>query len=144
MKKFALLFVFVLLVGVVAVAGANDVAGGPPNPIDIAFQMPDGSPYCDGMTMNHQLPNGYAISGSFCGCDTTPTQGTFVGQANPIVPTGTGALIFTPNYQIFTKLTFNPRSWAHYFFSDPGTPFNSGIFVYGCPAMEGGASSLGN
>lgn len=115
-----------------------------PNPIDIAFQMPDGTPYCDGMTMNHQLPNGYAIQGSFCGCDTTPMQGNFVGQANPVIPTGTGALIFTPNYQIFTKITFNPRAWAHYFFSDPINPFNSGTFVYGCPVMKGGVNSFGN
>ncbi|GAB4149285.1 MAG: hypothetical protein Fur0021_10070 [Candidatus Promineifilaceae bacterium] len=144
MKKFALLFVFVLLVGVVAVAGANDAAGGPPNPITWTFQDAAGNPYCDGMSINHQLPGGYAINGSFCGCLTDPVQGSFVGQANPIVPTGTGAIIFTPSIQIFTKVKFNPRSWAHYFFSDPANPFNSGTFAYGCPAMEGGASSLGN
>lgn len=115
-----------------------------PNPILIAFQDVAGNPYCDGMTMNHQLPNGYAIQGSFCGCDTTPMQGNFVGQANPVIPIGTGALIFTPNYQIFTKITFNPRAWAHYFFSDPINPFNSGTFAYGCPVMEGGASSFGD
>lgn len=115
-----------------------------PNPIPITFQDAAGNPYCDGMSLNHQLPGGYAISGSFCGCLTEAVQGNFVGQANPIVPTGTGALVFTPSLQIFTKIKFNPRSWAHYFYSDPANPFNSGTFAYGCPVMEGGVSSFGD
>lgn len=142
MKKFALLFVFVLLVGVVAVAGANDVAGGPPNPIPLTFQDAAGTPYCDGVSMNHSLPGAYTITGNQCGCVTGAIQGSFVGQANPVVPTGTGALIVIPDWQIYTKIKFNPRGWAHYSFD--GTPVNSGTFAFGCPAAEGGVSSFGN
>ncbi|MCA9938853.1 MAG: hypothetical protein KC418_09435 [Anaerolineales bacterium] len=144
MKKFGLLFAFVVLVGLFAFRSGSSFAAVnvPPNPIDITFQDAAGNPYCDGVSMGHQLPNAYGISGAQCGCVTGAIQGSFVGQQNPVVPTGTGAIIVIPDWQIYTKMTFNPRAWAHYDFG--GNLVNSGTFGFGCPAMEGGASSLGN
>ncbi|MCA9938851.1 MAG: hypothetical protein KC418_09425 [Anaerolineales bacterium] len=144
MKKFVLLFAFVVLVGLFAFRSGSSFAAVnvPPNPIPLTFQDAAGNPYCDGLSINHQLPNGYAISGSQCGCVTGAIQGSFVGPNNPIVPTGTGALVIIPDWQIYTKLTFNPRAWTHYAYG--GGYVNSGTFAYGCPAMEGGVSSLGN
>lgn len=123
-------------------ASGTIVAAGPPNPIQITFQDAAGNPYCDGLSMDHALPGGYEIAGSQCGCATGTIHGSFVGPANPVVPTGKGAIVVIPDSQIYTKLTFNPRRWAHY--SYDGTPVNSGIFAIGCPAAEGGVSSLGN
>lgn len=126
----------------VTVSGTIIATNNLPNPIGIAFQDAVGNPYCDGVSMNHELPNGYAISGNQCGCATGAIQGSFVGQANPVIPTGTGAFIVIPDWQIYTKIKFNPRSWAHY--SYDGTPVNSGTFAIGCPVLTDSTSSLGN
>lgn len=126
----------------VTVSGTIIATNNLPNPIGITFQDAAGNPYCDGVSMNHQLPNGYAISGNQCGCATGAINGSFVGQTNPIIPTGTGAFIVISDWQIYTKIKFNPPSWAHYLFD--GVPINSGTFVMGCPIATGGVSSLGN
>lgn len=146
MKRFAFVTVFVVLVAFFAAyssrVSAGSVQAPPPDPIPLTFQDAAGVSYCDGMNLDHNLPTNYTIGGAQCGCVTGAISGSFVGPNNQIVPTGTGAVVFIPDWQVYTKLTFNPRAWAHYSAVD-GSLLNSGVFIFGCPVAEGGSSSLG-
>lgn len=146
MKRFAFVMVFVVLVAFFAAystrVSAGSVQAPPPDPIPLTFQDAAGTPYCDGMNLDHNLPTNYQIGGAQCGCVTGAIGGSFVGANNQIVPTGTGAIVMIPDWQIYTKITFNPRAWAHYNVAD-GSLVNSGTFAFGCPVVDGGTNSLG-